>query len=106
MILAAFKEVLQDRLDLLTLARDKASKTTSWQQGYLYGRREELRVCLRLAESLKLDEDHLPFTSDLKGGQREHIPWGKQSRGHWPQSTFGTVDEAEPGVNRYDPGRC
>jgi len=32
--------------------------------------------------------------------------WGKQSRGDWPDSTFGRVDEAEPGINRFDPSRC
>jgi len=82
MTLAALKEVLQDRVNLLTEEfsahiRSSLPWEHRWEAGYLEGRLEEVRVCLRLVEKLQLDEKH-PLVAN----------------------------EAEPGVDRHDPGRC
>jgi hypothetical protein len=110
-MIIAIKEALQDRINLLTEEfKAHGDSDMPWQQrwkaGYIEGRLEEAHVCLRIFEKLRIDEEHPLLALDVKSGKWARVPWGKQSRGNWPQSTFGVADEAEPGVHRHDPGRC
>jgi hypothetical protein len=113
MTTAVLKEALHDRIVVLEHGLHAVREEfpyTPWsvsqarEESRLEGRLEEVKVCLALVDNLQLEEEH-PLL-ELRGDVIRHVPWGKQSRGDWPQSTFGVADEAEPGVNRYDPGRC
>jgi hypothetical protein len=133
--MTALKEVLQDRIDVLTLELDKTAfkDDDMWEQGYLYRRREDLIVCLSLVEKLQLEEEHplrivpsitfkprtQPLTPEIEAFEKDAEGWGRQQRHDWPNSTFAGQpwdwekqelmnqdDEAEPGVARHDPDRC
>jgi hypothetical protein len=104
----ALKEVLQDRIYMLDHALRESRGVPRWLQAErggiafyerdearLEGRLEELRVCLRLVEQLKLDEEHPLLELSEKGIRRvDDAPdeWGKQVRGDWPNATFGGAD--------------
>jgi hypothetical protein len=104
MTIDALKEVLQDRIDMLDRALRDSRSIPSWLQAErhdrdearLEGRLEELRVCLRLVEQLKLDEEHPLLELSESGIRRVDGPtpddWGTQQRGDWPNSTFGGAD--------------
>lgn len=98
MTLAALKEVLQDRVNALVeefepMTEIPSREQSRWQAGYLEGRLEEARVCLRLVERLQLEE-----AISAEGRVRRadtSDDWGKQQRGDWPRSSFGSPAAVE-----------
>lgn len=94
MTISVLERTLSDRIVMLESALRQIATAPSWlalsyteersarDRVRLEGRLEELRVCLRLVEKLKIDKvDN--FISDR---------WGAQERVDWPNSTFGGAD--------------
>lgn len=101
MTLETLKEVLQDRIDMLSSslidpifedARDDQYELVS-----LESRLEEIRVCLQLVEQLEIDTDHpLMELKDSEIRVVDPVAWGQQPRGDWPNSSFGGAEMEDP----------
>lgn len=87
MTIAALKEVLQDRIDLLTkefesMTDPPSSEQNRWRVGYVEGRLEEARVCLRLLERCSLRRPMIRASSNP-------YDWS------WSRSSFGGSEAVE-----------
>jgi hypothetical protein len=111
MTIYTLKETLHDRITILEAGLDQtrrqpASHESLEQEIALEARLEETRVFFKLVDQVA--QDQVTYAQERREYplyDGEKFIWGEQSRGNWPDSTFG-AEEAEPGIERHDPKRC
>jgi hypothetical protein len=136
MTFADLRASLEDRVRTLEHAYSAEidvplAKQNRYNVYTLEGRLEEARAILRLVASVDTRPALMQIDAD---GSVELVisdpepEWGEQQRGDWPISTFADLlvpreerarikkivttpvatceDDAEPGTDRHDPGRC